>query len=563
MPVPCGGSRPASRKTAVYPMAFENLTKKQLLQKMESLRLEVVEYEKQESEKLYEEKLYRSLAVTAEAGVYIIKDGVFRFVNQFTASRLGCRPSELIGKRAVDFIHPDDREAVARKAADMLRGKRALPYEFRTVGKDGRIHWILESVTPIDFGAGRAVLGQSMDITRQVEARERLARLEALEASILESIPHAVIGLKNRQIIFANDGVEKVFGWKRDEVIGRSTRIFYRSRKEWAVGADNLYRSLETQRTFTAEVQRKRKDGAPIVCRLTASRIGDALVDKQVVITYEDITDQKAAEEVYMTMAENSQVGVYVVHGGAFLYINSIGAAYAGYRFNEISIIPQYAMNAMNPTLKIGKMTSDLLRTRQVDYQSMLPELHRRLDLVNLPHDVLNMYPIELSGGMKQRMVMVLSTLLNPSLLLADEITSALDVSSQRAVAEMLAGFRDWELVKSIIVITHDISILYQIADSILVMYAGQLVEKASTTTIIRSPRHPYTRLLISSLPKVGVKHAEQRLAGIPGNPPLLLNPPVGCRFRDRCPVAFDKCTEVPPFLPVDLAHSVACWKEI
>ena len=233
------------------------------------------------------------------------------------------------------------------------------------------------------------------------------------------------------------------------------------------------------------------------------------------------------------------------------------------FRFDCLSIIPQYAMNAMNPTLKIGKMTSDLLRTRQVDYQSMLPELHRRLDLVKLPHDVLNMYPIELSGGMKQRMVMVLSTLLNPSLLLADEITSALDVSSQRAVAEMLAGFRDWELVKSIIVITHDISILYQIADSILVMYAGQLVEKASTTTIIRSPRHPYTRLLISSLPKVGVKHAEQRLAGIPGNPPLLLNPPVGCRFRDRCPVAFDKCTEVPPFLPVDLAHSVACWKEI
>ena len=317
-------------------MAFEHLSKKQLLQKMESLRLEVMEYEKQESEKLYEEKLYRSLAVTAEAGVYIIKDGVFRFVNQFTASRLGCRPAELIGQKASDFVHPDDREAVARMARDMLRGRRAQPYEFRTVGKDGRIHWILESATSIDFGAGRAVLGQSMDVTRQVEARERLARLEALEASILESIPHAVIGLKNRQIIFANDGVEKVFGWKREEVIGRSTRIFYRTKKEWAVGADNLYRSLETQRTFTAEVQRKRKDGAPIVCRLTASRIGPALVDKQVVITYEDITDQKAAEEVYMTMAESSQVGVYVVHGGTFLYINTIGAAYAGYRADEL-----------------------------------------------------------------------------------------------------------------------------------------------------------------------------------------------------------------------------------
>jgi len=317
-------------------MAFEHLTKKELLQKMESLRLEVLEYEKAESEKLYEEKLYRSLAVTAEAGVYIIKDGIFRFVNQFTASRLGCNPAELIGKRAVDFVHPDDREAVAKKAADMLRGKRTLPYEFRTIGKDGAVHWILETVTPIEFGAGRAVLGQSMDITRQVEARNRLTELEALEASILESIPHAVIGLKNRQIIFANDGVEKVFGWKRSEVIGKSTRIFYRSKKEWADGADNLYRSLETQKTFTAEVIRKKKDGTRIICRLTASRIGDALVDKQVVITYEDITDQKAAEEVYMTMAESSQVGVYVVHDGTFLYINPIGAAYAGYRVDEL-----------------------------------------------------------------------------------------------------------------------------------------------------------------------------------------------------------------------------------
>jgi PAS domain S-box-containing protein len=328
-------------------MAFEHLTKKQLLEKMESLRLEVMEYEKQESEKLYEEKLYRSLAVTAEAGVYIIKSGVFRFVNQFTASRLGCRPAELIGQKAFDFVHPDDREAVSKMARDMLRGKRTQPYEFRTVGKDGRVHWILESVTPIDFGAGHAVLGQSMDITRQVESRERLARLEALEASILESIPHAVIGLKNRQIIFANDGVEKVFGWKREEVIGKSTRIFYRSKQEWAVGADSLYRSLETQRTFTSEVMRKRKDGTTIVCRLTASRIGEALVDKQVVITYEDITDQKTAEEVYMTMAENSQVGVYVVHGGAFLYINPIGAAYAGYGVDEL--IGMSSMQLVHP----------------------------------------------------------------------------------------------------------------------------------------------------------------------------------------------------------------------
>ena len=142
---------------------------------------------------------------------------------------------------------------------------------------------------------------------------------------------------------------------------------------------------------------------------------------------------------------------------------------------------------------------------------------------------------------MKQRMVMVLSTLLDPSLLIADEVTSALDVSSQKAVAEMLVEFREREFVKSMIVITHDLSVLYQIADTILVMYAGKLAEKASAETIIHEPRHPYTQLLISSLPEVGVRYAEKKLEGIPGRPPSLLDPPTGCRFRDRCPFAFEQ----------------------
>ncbi|HZD56724.1 MAG TPA: ABC transporter ATP-binding protein [Anaerolineales bacterium] len=233
------------------------------------------------------------------------------------------------------------------------------------------------------------------------------------------------------------------------------------------------------------------------------------------------------------------------------------------FRFTKISIIPQYAMSAMNPTRKIGKMTAELLESRKVSFNGMLPELKSRLDLVKLPHDVLNMYPIELSGGMKQRMVMVLSTLLNPSLLIADEITSALDVSTQKAVAEMLVEFRNRECCNSVILITHDISILYQVADSIMVMYAGKLAEKASTEVIITSPRHPYTKLLISSLPKVGVRCFENRLAGIPGKPPLLLDPPIGCRFRERCPMAFDKCLEEPPFIEVEKGHHVACWKEL
>jgi peptide/nickel transport system ATP-binding protein len=232
------------------------------------------------------------------------------------------------------------------------------------------------------------------------------------------------------------------------------------------------------------------------------------------------------------------------------------------FRFKEISIIPQYAMNAINPTRKIGKMVAELLSARKVDFKATLPELKRRLDLVKLPHDVLSMYPIELSGGMKQRMVLVISTLMNPSLLIADEITSALDVSSQKAVAEMLVEFRSQGCCNSAIVITHDISILYQIADSIMVMYAGKLAEKASTEAIINAPRHPYTKLLISSLPEVGVKYAEQKLTGIPGKPPLLLDPPTGCRFKDRCPVAFEKCSEEPPFIEVAQNHFVACWRE-
>jgi peptide/nickel transport system ATP-binding protein len=104
---------------------------------------------------------------------------------------------------------------------------------------------------------------------------------------------------------------------------------------------------------------------------------------------------------------------------------------------------------------------------------------------------------------------------------------------------------------------------LYQIADTILVMYAGKLAEKARTEVIIKSPRHPYTKLLISSLPEVGVRYTDNRLLGIPGNPPPLLNPPSGCRFKERCPFAFEKCSDEPPFVEISSGHFVACWKEL
>ncbi len=231
------------------------------------------------------------------------------------------------------------------------------------------------------------------------------------------------------------------------------------------------------------------------------------------------------------------------------------------FRLREVSIIPQYAMSALNPTRKVGRMASDLLKSRGVRYDTVIEEFKRRIVLVGLPEDVLERYPFELSGGMRQRVTMVISTLLNPSLLIADEVTSALDVSTQRAVGEMLMEFRDRGFVKSMIVITHDLSILAQIADSILIMYAGKLAEKASSVTIIDHPLHPYTQRLLASLPEVGVRYEDAALTGIPGRPPSLLDPPSGCRFRDRCPLAFEKCAEDPPFIELRPGHHVACWK--
>jgi peptide/nickel transport system ATP-binding protein len=253
-------------------------------------------------------------------------------------------------------------------------------------------------------------------------------------------------------------------------------------------------------------------------------------------------------------------VGGSVAVDGADLPIGDDRAMDA-FRFCEVSIVPQYAMSALNPIRKVGTIVSDVLGSRGVSYDETFPELKRRLELVGLDESVLGLYPIELSGGMKQRVVMVLSTLLDPSLLIADELTSALDVSSQRAVSEMLVEFRDRGYVKSAIVITHDLAVLYQIADTILVMYAGKLAEKAPAETIVNAPRHPYTKLLLSALPEVGVTYAGKKLNGIPGRPPSLLSPPTGCRFRDRCPLASAKCAQEPPFVELEPGHHVACWE--
>ncbi len=252
-------------------------------------------------------------------------------------------------------------------------------------------------------------------------------------------------------------------------------------------------------------------------------------------------------------------VGGDVVLDGKKLPITET-AAMDEFRLKEISIVPQYAMSALNPTCKVGRMTADLLDSRGERYSEQRAELERRLELVGLDRTVLNRYPMEMSGGMKQRVVIVISTLLNPSLLIADEITSALDVSTQKAVAETLVEFRNRGFVKSMIVITHDLSILYQIADSITIMYAGKLAEKGPRSAIVDEPMHPYTHMLISSLPDVGVRYDDKRLAEIPGSPPALLNPPAGCRFRPRCPIATAQCRAEPTFTQTTRDRSVACW---
>ena len=211
------------------------------------------------------------------------------------------------------------------------------------------------------------------------------------------------------------------------------------------------------------------------------------------------------------------------------------------FRFRKVSIVPQYAMSALNPIRKVGRMISELLDARGVSYDQTRPELSRRLALVGLDDGVLERYPIELSGGQKQRVVMVLSTLLNPSLLIADELTSALDVSTQKAVAEMLVEFRDRAFVKSTIVITHDLSILYQIADTILVMYAGKLVEKGPAARAHHGPAASVHEAPHRLAPRGGRPHLGETTRGHLGTAAVAPEPavrlpvpgPVPARLRE------------------------------
>ena len=214
-------------------------------------------------------------------------------------------------------------------------------------------------------------------------------------------------------------------------------------------------------------------------------------------------------------------------------------------RGKDIAMVPQAAMNALNPVRRIRDQMLDGLRDHGVNEsrERMQDRLTTLMAQVGLDTNVLNLYPHELSGGMKQRVTIAMAISHNPRLILADEPTSALDVVVQRQVMETLEDVRS-EIGAAVILVGHDMGLMAQFADRIGVMYAGKLVELASVEQIFANPRHPYTRLLISSLPDTAGK---KRLQGIPGLPPSLLAVPQGCPFMPRCPEAMDICgVEVP-----------------
>ncbi|MCU0554379.1 MAG: PAS domain S-box protein [Syntrophales bacterium] len=341
-------------------------SREQLILELADLRNQIDEMKRSETDCLFEEGLYRSLERSSRAGIYVLQDGKFRFVNEHAARYWGYNRNELIGKESMSLVHPDHRERVRKNAISMLKGKRSHPYEFMTIGKSGDLRWIAETVTPIHYRRKRAVLGNSMDVTRQVEARTKLAELEALEASILDAIPHAVIGLRNRRIIFANNGVESVFGRKASELIGRSTRLLYPTEEGFREMAKVLYSSLERQRTFSFEFTCRRRDGSPFEALISASRIGDTLQEKRIVIVYEDITDRRRAEESYKLFASSSQAGVYVVQDGMFQYVNHHAAAYAGYSAEELAGMNSMGLVHPEDRVKVRKQAREMLRGKRI-----------------------------------------------------------------------------------------------------------------------------------------------------------------------------------------------------
>lgn len=207
---------------------------------------------------------------------------------------------------------------------------------------------------------------------------------------------------------------------------------------------------------------------------------------------------------------------------------------------NEIAYIPQAAMNALNPTQKIIRFIEDVIHAHDpsASKKDIYDLAKQRFEVLGLPPEVLQKHAVELSGGMKQRTVIAISTILSPKVLIADEPSSALDVTSQKMVIKMMRELMEKGFIRSMIFITHELPLLYNVTDDIMVMYAGQIVEKGTAREMVFDPIHPYSKGLMGSIivPEAGTR--DQKLTAIPGTPPNLKRPPAGCRFAERCKYA-------------------------
>jgi peptide/nickel transport system ATP-binding protein len=214
---------------------------------------------------------------------------------------------------------------------------------------------------------------------------------------------------------------------------------------------------------------------------------------------------------------------------------------------NEISYIPQAAMNALNPTQKVIHFIEDVVQAHhpKTTKKEVYELASERFELLGLSPKVLQKYSVELSGGMKQRTVIATSVILSPKVLIADEPSSALDVTSQKMVIKMVMDLIEKGIIKALIFITHELPLLYHVTDDIMVMYAGQIVEKGTADEVVFDSIHPYSRALMGSIIVPEAGRRDVKLASIPGTPPNLKNPPSGCRFADRCKFVMPECKTV------------------
>jgi len=222
-------------------------------------------------------------------------------------------------------------------------------------------------------------------------------------------------------------------------------------------------------------------------------------------------------------------------------------------RWKEISMIFQGAMNSLDPVFTIKQQFDDLLK--QHGFGDNADKITRdAISAVNLDYSVLKKYPHELSGGMKQRIVIAMALLLTPKFVIADEPTTALDVLIQAQIVNLLKNLKKNGM--SLMLISHDLTILSEVAEKIGVMYGGKMVEFGTSAEIYRNPKHPYTQGLLNSIPTL---RKQKKLKFIPGSPPDLSTTKPGCRFFDRCPEAMDKCKTDPPKIKTDSGY-VLCW---